>query len=93
MTEFMSRETIKEKIDEISKKFFDFQIVNADVHNEVENDMHNMISVLSVEIAKKGQLEDCWPMVISYMMDTMLAQLIVIKLQNKFIEEMKIEDE
>ena len=89
MTDFMNREMIKEKIDEVAEKFFDMEITDPGLHKEVEDDMSNMLNSLSTELAKHGELEDVWPMAIAYFMDTTMAQLIVIKLQNKFIESVK----
>ena len=86
MTEFMSRETIKEKIDDISDKFFDFQITHEGIRNEVEEDLLNMVKVISNSIAEEGELTDQLPIAVGYLLDTVVAQLIIIKLQNKFIE-------
>ena len=89
MSEFMNRELIKEKIDEISDKFFDFQIIDSEIYQEVEDDMDLLIKALAESTAKHGEIEDTWPIIIAYLMDTIVAQLIVIKLQNKFVEKCK----
>lgn len=93
MTEFMSRELIKEKIDEISTKFFDFQIVDEKVIKSVEDDLQTMISTLSNGLAEKGDLSEVWPVAIGWLMDTIVAQLITIKLQNKFIEQVNLDSD
>lgn len=93
MTEFMSREVIKEKVDEISDKFFDFQLTHEGIRKEVEDDMYTMTSALSEEIAKRGELDEAWPVAVAYLLDTVVAQLIVIKLQNKFIENCKRDED
>lgn len=89
MTEFISRETIKEQIDEISNKFFNFKIVDDEVFKSVEDETLKMLEALSTEVAKRGTVEENWPMIVAYLMDTVVAQLIVVKLQNKFIKSVK----
>lgn len=91
MIEFMSRAAIQDKIHEVSKLFYDLEITDPDMLKVIEDEMQKIISELSLEIAKHGELEDMWPMAVGYLLDTVLAQQVVIKFQGAYIKKGKDE--
>lgn len=89
MTDFMSRSAIQDKIHEVSKIFFDIEIIDVEMLKSIEDEMQKIINELSQEIAKNGELVDMWPMAIGYLLDTVLAQQVVIKFQGVYIKDVK----
>ena len=85
MIEFMSRELIREKIDFIADKFFDFKITNDDLKQDLEDGVQKLIEAISQDIAASGTFEEQMPRVIAYLLDTVVAQQITIKLQEYYI--------
>lgn len=87
MTEFMSRSMIQDKITEIADGAFNMTIVDERLKTTIENAMQDVIEKLSEQVALKGELEDAWPTAISYLMDVLIASTIMLKIQDRYIEE------
>lgn len=91
MIEFMSRELIGEKIDFISDNFYGFKIVDSGLKKEIEDSIQVMIEAVSQDVAAHGEFEDQMPRVIAYLLDTVVAQQITLKLQEKYIDSLDLE--
>jgi hypothetical protein len=86
MLEFVNHEMVKDKIDVISQQVLGFKITNEGLQKSIEDAMVEMVGNLSDEMYKKsGQFDS--QLAIAHLMDIVLVQLIVITLQNKYIED------
>ena len=86
MLEFASHEIVKDKIDIISQQVLGFKIADSGIQKSIEDAMVEMVGNLSDEMYEKSGEFDS-KLAIAHLMDIVLVQLIVITLQNKYIED------
>ena len=87
MIEYMSREMIKDKIDVIAENFFDLKIVDKELRNEIENNMQDIVIKISEAVGQTMKNdEEMLPLMVSSMMDIILAQVISTKMLEKYID-------
>lgn len=86
MLDFVSHELIKDKIAILSTDVLGFEITDPELAAEVENTMAEMIKHITTNFStESGDLDT--EKVVAHLLDAVLVQLVVITIQNKYIEE------
>jgi len=86
MLDFISHELIKDKIAILSADVLGFEITDPELATEVENGMADLVKHITNHFAtESGGLD--MELALSHLLDAVLVQLVVITIQNKYIEE------
>lgn len=88
LQEYMHRQGIRDKVKQATSELFGFEIVDEGLIKKIEDNMYESFELVAKSMAKESGDHDMMLSGILTLLDLNLTNIIMLTLQNKFIEEM-----
>jgi len=93
LREYMHRQSIRDKMKQATTEIFGFEIVDEELVQKIEDQMYDTFEVAAKSMGDKTDEKDMLISVILTLLDITLTNLIILNLQNKFIEDFMEKDD
>ena len=87
LREYMHRQSIRDKMKEATSEIFGFEIIDEELVKKIEDQMYDTFEVAAKAMGKNKDEKEMLMSAILTLLDIVLTNLIILNLQNKYIED------